>query len=145
MRHSILKLFYKFPVRIYYFVLYLHTTLTSFKHSLVYLFNSNFSDYTMGQGLESNLAFLLWHRSVWLTLVVCYLVVKSCPTLLWPPEPTRLLCPRDFLDKNTGMGCHFLLQEIFPSQELNPCLLFQQADSLPLSHQRNLWHILGTE
>jgi len=28
-------------------------------------------------------------------------------------SPTRLLCPWDFPDKNTGMGCHFLLQGIF--------------------------------
>ena len=25
-------------------------------------------------------------------------------------QPTRLLCPWDFLGKNTGVGCHFLLQ-----------------------------------
>ena len=25
-------------------------------------------------------------------------------------QPTRLPCPRDSLGKNTGMGCHFLLQ-----------------------------------
>ena len=24
--------------------------------------------------------------------------------------PSRLLCPWDFPGKNTGMGCHFLLQ-----------------------------------
>ena len=30
-------------------------------------------------------------------------------------SPTRLLCPWDFPDKNTGMGCHFLLQGIFPT------------------------------
>ena len=28
-----------------------------------------------------------------------------------------------FSGKNTGAGCHFLLQGIFPTQELNPCLL----------------------
>ena len=28
-------------------------------------------------------------------------------------KPTRLLCPWDSLSKNTGMGCHFLLQGIF--------------------------------
>ena len=33
------------------------------------------------------------------------------------------------------MGCHFLLQGIFPTQGPNPCLLNWQADSLPLSHQ----------
>ena len=40
-------------------------------------------------------------------------------------------------DKNTGVGCHFLLQGIFPTQGSNLCLLrllHWQADSLPLSH-----------
>ena len=32
------------------------------------------------------------------------------------------------------MGCHFLLQGIFPTQRLNPCFLHWQADSLPLSY-----------
>ena len=35
--------------------------------------------------------------------------------------------------KNTGVGCHFLLQVIFPTQESNPCiprLLHWQASSL---------------
>ena len=40
---------------------------------------------------------------------------------LWPHglQPVRLLCPWDFPGKNTGMGCHFLLQGIFPTQGLN--------------------------
>ena len=33
------------------------------------------------------------------------------------------------------MGCHPLLQENFPTQGLNPCLLHWQAGSLRLSHQ----------
>ena len=37
--------------------------------------------------------------------------------------PTRLLCPRDSPGKNTGVGCHALLQGIFPTQGLNPRLL----------------------
>ena len=49
-------------------------------------------------------------------------------------EPTRLLWPWDFLGKTTGVGCHFLLQGIFPTLELNPHLLRWQVDSLPLSH-----------
>ena len=39
--------------------------------------------------------------------------------------------------KNTGLGCHFLLQGIFPTQESNPRLLSPlhcQVDSLPPSH-----------
>ena len=35
----------------------------------------------------------------------------------------QFLCPRDFLGKNTGVGCHFLLQGIFLTQGSNPCLL----------------------
>ena len=35
---------------------------------------------------------------------------------VWPhgQQPTRLLCPRDFLGKNTGGGCHFLLHRQIP-------------------------------
>ena len=36
--------------------------------------------------------------------------------------------------KNTGVGCHSLLQWIFPTQGSNLCLRHWQADSLPLSH-----------
>ena len=52
-------------------------------------------------------------------------------------EPARLLCSRDSPGKNTGGGCHFLLQGIFPAQGSNLHflhLLPQQAGSLPLSH-----------
>ena len=60
------------------------------------------------------------------------LVAQSCLTLQ-PHElkPVRLLCPWVFPGKNSGVGCHFLLQGIFLTQELSPglphCL---QADSL---------------
>ena len=36
---------------------------------------------------------------------------------------TRLLCPWDFPDKNSGVGCSFLLQGIFPTEGLNLHLL----------------------
>ena len=44
---------------------------------------------------------------------------------LWPHGlwPTRLLRPWDSSGKNTGVGCHILLQEIFPTQGLNSGLL----------------------
>ena len=42
------------------------------------------------------------------------------PHGLWP---ARLLCPWNFPDKNTGVGCHFLLQGIIPDQGSNLCLL----------------------
>jgi len=54
---------------------------------------------------------------------------------LWT-VPTRLLCPWDSPGKNTGVGCHALLQWIFPTQGSNPCLLsllHWQVGSLPLA------------
>ena len=38
-------------------------------------------------------------------------------------SPTRLLCPRDSPGKNAGLGCHALLQGIFPTWGLNLHLL----------------------
>ena len=35
-------------------------------------------------------------------------------------QSARLLCPWDFSGKNTGVGCHFLLQGIFLTQGSNP-------------------------
>ena len=50
-------------------------------------------------------------------------LAQSCPTLqphgLWP---TRLLHLWDSPGKNTRVGCHFLLQGIFPTQGSNPGL-----------------------
>ena len=37
-------------------------------------------------------------------------------------QPVRLLCLWDFPGRNTGVGCHFLLQEISLTQGLNPHL-----------------------
>ena len=57
-------------------------------------------------------------RSCW------WLVAKSCLTLrLHVLQPTSLLCPWDFPGKNTGVGCHFLLQGILPTQGSILCLL----------------------
>ena len=68
---------------------------------------------------------------------VCMLAARSCPIFETPwTEPTKLLCPWDSPGENPGVGCHFLLQGIFPTQVLNPCLLcllHWQAGSLPLA------------
>ena len=50
----------------------------------------------------------------------------------------RLLCPWDFPGKNTGGGCHFLLQGIFLTHGSNPSLLHWQANFLPQSHLGSL-------
>ncbi|KAM7240994.1 hypothetical protein CapIbe_007564 [Capra ibex] len=41
-------------------------------------------------------------------------------------QAARLLCPWDFPSKNTGVGFHFLLQGIFPTQRWNLHLLHWQ-------------------
>ena len=51
-------------------------------------------------------------------------------------QPARLLSSWDFPGKNTGLDCHFQLQDIFATQESNPQLLHWQADSLPLAPSR---------
>ena len=58
---------------------------------------------------------------------------------------TRLLCPWNSPGKNTGVGCHGLLQSIFPTQGSNPCLLHLlhwQMSSLPLAWF--IYHHLGS-
>ena len=48
----------------------------------------------------------------------------------------QVLCPWDSPGRNTGVGCHSLLQGIFPTQKSTPCLLcllLWQAGSLPLA------------
>ena len=46
-----------------------------------------------------------------------------------------LLRPWDFPGKSTGVGCHFLLQRIFPTQGSNPGLLLCRQMLYLLSHQ----------
>ena len=49
---------------------------------------------------------------------------QSCPTVCNPLHCTLPgSYPWDFSSKNTGVGCHFLLQGIFPTQRSNPHLL----------------------
>ena len=43
------------------------------------------------------------------------------------------MCPWDCSGKNTGVGCHFLLQGIFPTQGASLDPLHWQARSLPLA------------
>ena len=50
---------------------------------------------------------------------------------LWPHGQS----PWDFSGKNTGVGCHFLLQEIFPTQGLKPGLPHCRLMLYHLSHQ----------
>ena len=61
--------------------------------------------------------------------------LMSCPTLHDPMDCSLPVSSvhGDSPGKNTGVGCHFFLQGIFPTEGLNLCLLHSQADS-SLSH-----------
>ena len=63
------------------------------------------------------------------------------PHGLWP---TRLLCPWDFPVKNTGVGSHFLLQQIFLTQGSNPGPLHRQVGSISTEPPEKLKASWGT-
>ena len=65
----------------------------------------------------------------------CVCVRSVISDSLSPPRTVARLCPWNFSGRNTGGGCHFLLQGIFPIQGLNPRLLHCQEDSCS-------WHLL---
>ena len=61
---------------------------------------------------------------------------QSCLTLCGPMDysPPGSSCPWDSPGKNTEVGCHALLQGIFPTQEWNPCLLHCRQILYSLRH-----------
>ena len=69
------------------------------------------------------------------------LVTQSCQTFCnpmdcsWPGYSVH----GDSPGKNTGVGCHALLQGIFPTQESNPGLLHCRWTLYHLSHQGSTW------
>ena len=69
-------------------------------------------------------------------------VTQSCPTLLQPHglQPTRLFHPWNFPGKNTGAGCHFLLQRIFLTWRSSMHLLHWPADITELPGKPNRAH-----
>ena len=75
---------------------------------------------TLGSPLLASISWSISHFSrVWL-----FATPMDC-------NSTRLLHLWEPLGRNTGVGCHFLLQESFPTQGSNLGLLHWQADSLP--------------
>ena len=66
------------------------------------------------------------------------IVSQLCPTL-WSHgrKPARLLCPWYSAGKSTAVSCHSLLQGIFLTQGLTPCLLHCGQILYNLSHQRS--------
>ena len=70
--------------------------------------------------------------------VLC-LVTLSCPTLCNPMDcsPPGPSVHGDSPGKNTGVGCHVLLQGIFPSQGWNPGLVDCRWILYQLSYQES--------
>ena len=68
--------------------------------------------------------FMPWHSD---SFLVC--VCALCRSVMFNSlqshglYPSKILCPWNFPGKNTGAGCHFLLQGIFPTQGLKLHLL----------------------
>ena len=56
------------------------------------------------------------HLSVRYHVGQCTCACSAVSDSSWRHGPIRLLCPWNFPGKNTGVGCHFLLQGIFPIQ-----------------------------
>ena len=77
----------------------------------IYLFNQSLSwDFPGGSWLKLHAPNADNH-----CCCCCCKSLQSCPTLCdsvrpHRQQPTRLSCPWDSLGKNTGVGCHFLLQ-----------------------------------
>ena len=73
-------------------------------------------------------------------LCVCS-VVSVMPDSLWPHglQPTRLLCPWDSPGKNTGAGCHVLLQGIFMTRGSNQHLLCTNSHGCSIKPRWRWW------
>ena len=66
------------------------------------------------------------------------LVAQLCPTLC---DPMDCSPPGDSPGKNTGVGCHDLLQGVFPTQGWNPgflnCRLIAEPPGKPINNMLN--------
>ena len=68
-------------------------------------------------------------------MIMCVvLVTQSCPALC-----NSMVCQWDSLGKNTGVGCHSLLQGIFPTWGQNLYLLDCRQNLYHLSYQGSIY------
>ena len=72
------------------------------------------------------------------------LVIQFCPILCNLMDPGRFLCAWDSPGKNTGVGCHSLVQGLFLTQGLNPCLLRCRQILYHLSDQGSPEYFVST-
>ena len=113
----------------------------SLKSSLTLLRNSSqtFHIMTLTSNLQNDSLMECSPIWTWAVLFSCLkvkvLVALLCPTLCHLMDcclPDS--CPWEYLGKNTGVGCHFLLHGIFPTQESNQNLLHCRQILYHLSH-----------
>ena len=69
-------------------------------------------------------------------------LLQSCPTLCKSMDYSLpgSSVHGDSPDKNTGVGCHFLLQGDLPNPGIELAFPALQAESLPLNHQGRYTH-----
>ena len=84
----------------------------------------------LGKPLFSPIHWLGFTSVIFIAILVLVLLfsrqVMSAPLQPHKLWPARLLCPWAFPSKNTRVGCHFLLQGIFPTQGWNSHLLLSR-------------------
>ena len=78
-------------------------------------------------------------ETIFFIIINMCLVTQSCPTLCNQMDcsPAGSSVHGDSPGKNTGVGCHALLQGIFPTQGLNPVLPHCRGILYHLNHQRS--------
>ena len=79
--------------------------------------------------------YIMKQKTVTLQLFSCLALFDSLGPL--GLQPSRFLCLWDSPGKKTGVGCHALLQGIFPTQGSNPGLPHCRGILYQLSHQRS--------
>ena len=92
---------------------------------------------TLGEQLNISLCQQSGEKKVKVLVTRSFLTLRS-----YELYPIRSLCPRGFPGKNTGVGCHFLLQRIFLTQGSNLSLLNCRQILYHLNHQGHLNIIL---
>ena len=97
---------------------------SSLVHILLKTCMKDFKDDPTSMGDERNCIFM--YITVCIYVKPVCLVTQLCPTLCDPMDysPPGSSVHGDSPGKNTGVGCHALLQGIFPTQRLNPGLPF---------------------
>ena len=73
------------------------------------------------------------------------LVAKLCPTIVTPWTIACQALPSMGPGKNTGVGCHFLLQGIFLTHESNPGILHCRQIPYQLSYKGSPCRILSAK